>query len=197
MFVQIIEGRTSDAAGIKQMTERWQKELAPGATGYLGSTGGVTADGKAIAMARFESEAAARANSDRPEQSAWWAEMSKHYDGDPSFTESTDVREFRGGGSNDAGFVQVMKSTGVDRARLAKMDEKFAQLSSMRPDLIGGVRVWTGPDSCVEFNYFTSEAEARAGEKQEMPPEVQKIMEEFGDMMQNTEFLDLTDPTLH
>ena len=76
-----------------------------------------------------------------------------------------------------------MKSTGVDRARLAKMDEKFAQFSSMRPDLIGGVRVWTGPDSCVEFNYFTSEAEARAGEKQEMPPEVQKIMEEFGDMM--------------
>jgi hypothetical protein len=197
MFVQIIEGRTRDAAGIKRLNEQWQKDLAPGATGYLGSTGGVTADGKAIAMARFESEAAARANSDRPEQSAWWAEMSKNYDGDPSFTESSDVEEFLRGGSNDAGFVQVMKSTGVDRARLAKMHEQFAQFSTMRPDLIGGVRVWTGPDSCVEFNYFTSEAEARAGEKQEMPPELQKMMEEFGDLMKNTEFLDLTDLMLH
>jgi hypothetical protein len=148
-------------------------------------------------MARFESEAAARANSDRPEQSAWWAEMAKHYDGDPSFTESTDVGEVLGGGSNDAGFVQVMKSTGVDRARLAEMEEQFAQFASTRPDLIGGVRVWTGPDSCVEFNYFTSEAEARAGEKQELPPELQTMMAEFGDLMKNTEFLDLTDPMLH
>ena len=197
MFVQIIEGRTRDAAAIKRLTDQWQKDLAPGATGYLGSTSGVTADGKAIAMARFESEAAARANSDRPEQGAWWAEMSKQYEGEPSFTESTDVQEFLRGGSNDAGFVQVMKSTGVDRARLDKMHEQFAEFSSMRPDLIGGVRVWTGPDSCVEFNYFTSEAEARAGEKQEMPPEVQKLMDEFGDMMTNTEFLDLTEPNLH
>jgi len=194
MFVQIIEGRTRDAAGIKRMTERWQKDLAPGATGYLGSTGGVTADGKTIAIARFESEAAARANSDRPEQGAWWAEMSKHYDGDASFTESTDVQEFLGGGSNDAGFVQVMKSTGVDRARLGKLDEQFAQFASLRPDLIGSVRVWTGPDSLVEFIYFTSEAEARAGEKQEMPAELQAMM---GEVMNNTEFLDLTDPSLH
>ena len=197
MFVQLIEGRTSDPAGIKRMTDQWQKELAPGATGYLGSTGGVTADGKAIAMARFESEAAARANSDRPEQGAWWAEMSKHYDGEPSFTESTDVDEFLGGGSNDAGFVQVMKSTGVDRARVTKMDEQFEQFSSGRPDLLGSIRVWTGPDSCVEFIYFRSEAEARAGEQQEMPAELQGMMEEFGDVMKNTEYLDLTDPTLH
>jgi hypothetical protein len=197
MFVQIIEGRTRDAAGIKRLTERWQKDLAPGATGYLGSTGGVTADGKMIAMVRFESEAAARANGDRPEQGAWWAEMSKQYDGDPIFTESSDVEDFLGGGSNDAGFVQVMKSAGVDRARVAKMYEQFAEFSSMRPDLIGGVRVWTGPGTCVEFNYFTSEADARAGEKQEMPPGVQKLMEEFEDVMKDTEFLDLTDPILH
>ncbi len=57
--------------------------------------------------------------------------------------------------------------------------------------------MWTGPDSCVEFNYFTSESEARAGETQEMPPELQAMMEEFGDLMKNTEFFDLTDPSLH
>jgi hypothetical protein len=197
MFVQIIEGQTRDAEGIKRLSEQWQKDLAPGAKGYLGSTGGVSADGKVIAMVRFESEATARANSDRPEQGAWWAEMSRHYDGDPSFTESGDVEEFLGGGSNDAGFVQVMKSTAVDRSRLGKMEEQFEQFLSLRPDLIGSVRVWTGPDTCVEFIYFTSEADARAGEKQEMPAEVRAMMEEFEGAMENTEFVDLTDPILH
>ena len=51
-------------------------------------------------------------------------------------------------------------------------------------------------DSCVEVNYFTSEAEARAGEKQEMPPELQATFVEFQDVMANTEFLDLSDPQL-
>ena len=48
MFVQIIEGRTSDAAGLMRMGERWEAELRPGATGFLGATIGVTADGRFI-----------------------------------------------------------------------------------------------------------------------------------------------------
>ena len=51
----------------------WVRDLAPDAAGWLGSTGGVTADGRAVAIVRFESAKAARANSDRPEQSDWWA----------------------------------------------------------------------------------------------------------------------------
>ncbi|MGE5763508.1 MAG: hypothetical protein ACM3ZF_06425, partial [Mycobacterium leprae] len=57
--------------------ERWVEELAPGAAGWLGSTAGVTDDGRFIGLARFESEQAARRNSDRPEQGRWWAETSK------------------------------------------------------------------------------------------------------------------------
>jgi hypothetical protein len=197
MFVQIIEGRTQDAEGLKRQGERWQTEVKPGAIGFLGVTSGATADGRAITIARFESEAAARANSERPEQSGWWAEMSKYYDGEVSFTESSDVEEPLGGGSNDAGFVQVMKSRGVDRARMARLDEQLEKFAKQRPDLIGSVRVWTGPDSCVEVNYFTSEAEARAGEQKELPAEMQTMMAEFQDVMQNTEFLDLSDPQLH
>jgi hypothetical protein len=194
MFVQIIEGRTQDAEGIKRQGERWQTDVRPGAIGHLGVTSGVTADGRAITIARFESEEAARANSDRPEQGEWWSEMAKYYDGEVTFTESTDTAEFLGGGSNDAGFVQIMKSTGVDRERVARMDAEFERFAELRPDLIGSFRVWTGPDSCVEANYFTSEAEARAGEKKELPAEAQAMMAEFQDVMQNTEFLDLTDP---
>lgn len=196
MFVQIVEGRTRDGEGMKRQGERWKSDVGRGAIGFLGVTAGVTADGRAITIARFESEQAARANSGRAEQSAWWAEMSKYYDGDVSFTESSDVQQLLSGGSNNAGFVQVMKSRGVDRARMAHLDGQLEKLAGLRPDLIGSIRIWTGPDACVEVNYFTSEAEARAGERQELSTEARAMMAEFQDVMKNTEFLDLADPQL-
>ena len=196
MFVQVIEGRTSDAEGLKRQGERWQTEVQPGATGYLGVTSGVTADGRSIAIVRFESEAAARANSGRPEQDAWWSDTAKYYDGDVEFTESSDVTEFLGGGSNEAGFVQVMKVADVDRARVERLDAEFQRFADLRPDLLGGLRVWTGPDRYVEAAYFTSEADARAGEQTELPEDVQAMMGEFQEIMANTEYLDLTDPQL-
>jgi hypothetical protein len=196
MFVQLIEGRTSDAEGLKRQGDRWQAEVRPGAAGYLGVTSGVTADGRSIAIVRFESEEAARANSARPEQDSWWADTAKLFDGDVAFTESSDVTEYLGGGSDDAGFVQVMKVSGVDRAQVDRLDETFDQFSNLRPDLLGGLRVWTGPDRYVEAAYFRSEAEARAGEQAELPADVQALMGEFQEVMANTEYLDLTDPEL-
>jgi hypothetical protein len=197
MFVQIIEGKVKDPDGIKRLTEKWQKEIRPGAKGYLGSTAGTTPDGRGIAIVRFESPEAAQANSQRPEQGAWFDEMRKCYDGDPTFAESTDAEEFMGGGSNDAGFVQVMKSRGVDRVKMKELDAQFEKFSGERPDLIGTFRVWTGPDSCVEAAYFSSEAEAREGESKELPAELAKVMADFGEMMANTEFLDLKDPIIN
>lgn len=196
MFVQVIEGKTSDAAAMKELGDRWQQEVRPGAIGYLGVTAGVTADGRAVAIVRFEDEASARANAERPEQSAWFEGMAKVYDGQPSFTESSDVTEWMGGGSNDAGFVQVMKSTGVDRGQIEKMDAVFERYAGQRPDLLGGLRIWTGPDACVDVAYFTSEADARKGEHAEMPDELKALMADFV-AMGETEYLDLPDPQLH
>ena len=68
MFVQVIQGPVSDATAARAQFEKWMTELAPGAIGWLGSTAGVTDDGTLVALARFESEEAARQNSDRPEQ---------------------------------------------------------------------------------------------------------------------------------
>ena len=68
MFVQVIQGRTSQPEALAEAFDRWQANLSPDATGWLGSTGGVTEDGTFIAVARFESEQAAMANSARPEQ---------------------------------------------------------------------------------------------------------------------------------
>jgi len=197
MFVQVIEGKTSDPAGIIEHGERWQRDLRPGAIGYLGLTAGVTSDGRSVAIVRFEDEAAARANAARPEQTAWFEEMVKLYDGEPTFAESSDVTEWMGGGSNDAGFVQVMKSSGVDRAQIEKMDAAFEQHMHLRPDLLGGLRIWTGADSCIDVAYFTSEADARKGEQAELPDELKARMGEFEEGMGTTEYLDLPEPQLH
>lgn len=196
MFVQIIEGRTSDAAGLMAHGDKWQEDVRPGAVGYLGVTAGVAADGRTIAIVRFESEEAARANSERPEQGAWFEGMQKLYDGEPSFTESSDVETFLGGGSNDAGFVQIMKVKDVDRAVVSQLDASFEKVSHLRPDLIGITRVWTAPDAYVEAAYFTSEAEARKGEQADMPEELQAVMKDFEQIMAKTEFIDLPNPQL-
>lgn len=198
MFVQVIEGRVSGPDGLRRQMDRWMTELRPGATGFLGSTAGVTDDGYAIAFARFESAAAAKANSERPEQGRWWAETEKTFEGDVRFTDSEDVDTFLGGGSNDAGFVQVMKGSGVDRDRMHAMDQSFEKhAASFRPDVIGGLRVWSGPDRYTEVVYFTSEAEARKGEKREPPKELADEVGDFEDLMANVEFLDLREPWLY
>lgn len=195
MFVQVIEGRTSDPKELIAQGEAWQRDVRPGAIGYLGVTAGVTDDGRTIAIVRFEDEASARANAGRPEQTTWFEGMAKIYDGEPTFAESGDTTPWLGGGSDDAGFVQVMRSTGVDRAKVEKMDEAFEPFTHLRPDLLGGLRIWTGPDSCVDVAYFTSEADARKGEQAEMPEEIQKLMAEF-EGMGTTEYYDLTEPQL-
>lgn len=198
MFVQIIEGRVSDPDGLQVQVDKWVAELQPGAKGYVGTTAGVAADGRAVVFVRFESEAAARANSERPEQGAWWADTEKFFDGPVQFSESSDVTTFLAGGSDDAGFVQVMKVAGVDRTKVEDGDRQFEPLASkLRPDLIGGLRVWTGPDSMIEANYFTSEEDARKGESQPPPPEVADGFAEFMAMMSKAEFVDFPDPYLH
>jgi hypothetical protein len=195
MFVQVIEGRTTDAGRFTRQFEQWAAELRPGADGFLGSTAGVTEDGRAIVLARFDSEEQARANSDRPEQGAWWDETVQCFDGAVGFTDATEVDVFLAGGSDEAGFVQVMRGSDADPDRLRAMDRRFEEVAhEVRPDLIGGFRVWTGPSSYIEVAYFTSEAEARAAEQKEMPAELAQQFEELQQAMGNVEHLDLRQP---
>src|SRR3954471_7895379 len=195
MFVQIIEGKLKDPDLLQRQLERWRKEIKPGAKGYLGSTGGATADGGSIAVVRFESEADARANSERAEQGAWWNETSKAFDGEPTFTESSDTDVLFGGGSNNAGFVQVMKGKAKDPAAFRKWGKEHeGDLKKIRPDLIGGLDVYQPDGSFVSVAYFTSEAEARENEKAmgESPMMAEYMSHMAGEM----EFLDITDPEI-
>ena len=198
MFVQVMEGRANDVEGLRGQIERWRAELAPGAKGFLGTTSGVTGDGNFIALVRFESEEAARANSDRPEQGEWWAATSGYYDGEVTFTNCPDVDTFGAGGSDDAGFVQVIKGR-ADRAALASIAAETDEiLQRTRPDVLGGIVAWPGDGSFIQTVYFTSEAEARANEKREpATDEEREAWERMGSLMQMDAFIDISDPWLY
>ena len=193
MFVQVIKGRVADADAMRRRGEKWRDELRPGAKGFLGSTAGVADDGTYFVLVRFEDEAAARANSERPEQGSWWNETAKYFDGDPSFRESSDVELLFDGGSDDAGFVQVMEGTVKDRAKAEAFETPAMaeQLRSARPDLLGSVRAYFDGGAFVDCAYFTSEADARKGESNE---EFAGAAEEFNALFSDMTYTDLKDP---
>jgi hypothetical protein len=196
MFAQVIQGKTKNPDRFKEMQEKWDKDLKPGAKGFLGMTGGVAADGTVVLLVRFESEADAQANSDRPEQGAFFEEARKNFDGDPTFVNSNDTAVMENP-SDKAGFVQVMTYDVNDRQKLEELEAKFMpDLVKARPDVLGQLRVWDG-NTAIDFLYFTSEAEAREGEKKMgSDPEMQKQMEEFMSLGSEPTFIDLPDPIL-
>jgi hypothetical protein len=199
VFVQVIQGQVADAGKVHAALDRWAQEVAPGASGWLGSTAGVTEDGRFIALARFESEEAARRNSDRPEQDQWWAETSQLLTGEATFKDSSDVTVDLTGNPDDAGFVQVMQGRGSDPARARElMGQDASEWAAFRPDIIGSVAVEHDGGAYTMALYFTSEAAAREGERKEPPPELKAQMEEMEALSIGVpEFFDLKQPWLH
>jgi len=197
MFIQVIQGKVADAARLQSQMDRWVEELQPGATGWLGSTGGVTDDGTYVCTVRFDSEEAARRNSERPEQGAWWAETTTCFDGPVSFMDCPDVSEWLQGGSDSAGFVQVMEGHTRDAKRMRDVLERYGEeIHRLRPEIIGATVALHGEGSFVETVYFTNEAEAREHERAEMPAELANAMREEQGLMDDVAYLDIHKPWL-
>jgi len=198
MFVQVIQGQVSDADAVRTALDAWERDLAPGADGWLGSTSGVTDDGRLIALVRFESAEAAQRNSDRPEQGAWWSGMSALFTGEPTFSDSEDVVLDLVGDPGTAGFVQVMRGHGTnpDRAR-ELMAQSSPEWAEFRPDILGSVAVLHPGGDYTMCIYFTSEAAAREGERKEPPAEMKAQMDEMTSLQTGPpEFFDLKQPWL-
>jgi hypothetical protein len=199
MFVQVIQGKVSDRAAFRAAMERWLNDVAPGSIGWLGSTGGVTEDGRLILLARFSSEEEAMRNSARPEQDAWWAETSKLFDGEATFKNSSMVDTDIAGDPDKAGFVQFVlgKVRDVDRARELMRRDPISKWADFRPDLIGTLTAIHEGGEMTTAAYFTSEQEAREGEKKEVPPELMEGMEEINNLtVGEPDYLDLKEPWL-
>jgi hypothetical protein len=198
MFVQVIQGHVGDREAIREAFEAWRRDISPGAIGYLGMTAGVTADDELIALARFESTDAAQRNSQRPEQHQWWMDTAKLFAGDVTFRDCETVELWLGGGSDDAGFVQVIQGPTEDPARLMELNRRSeAEMSDFRPDIIGGVIAVDGSGMATEAVYFTSEPEAREGERKTPPPELAAFMEEQQALLGQPRYYDLTEPWLY
>jgi hypothetical protein len=199
MFIQVIRGRVSDPGQVRDALDLWAEQLAIGAQGWLGSTAGVTEDGRFVALARFDSELAARRNSDRPEQHQWWMETSKLFTGEVTFADSSDVTVDVNGDPDAAGFVQVMQGRGSDPERARElMTQNPDEWAAFRPDVIGSVAVGHGGGGYTMAMYFTSEEAAREGERKEPPPKLKAQMAELNKLsVGEPEFLDLRQPWLY
>ena len=196
MFVQVIQGEVKEPDGLRTSLDRWVEDLSPGADGWLGTTWGMHGKSSFIALARFESAQAAGRNSERPEQGRWWADVASSLDGEARFADYDDVILLGAGGSDDAGFVQVMQGRVADVERERTMTRDFAQQPMMdfRPEILGGVAAFGDDGTFVQAIYFTTEAEAREGEKKAMPPDMQEMMEQSQANTTEIAFIDLSSP---
>jgi heme-degrading monooxygenase HmoA len=196
MFMQVIQGQVTDPEGLRRQLDKLGTELQP-APGWLGGTSGLTDDGRYIGCIRFESAEAAKAGSERPEQGAWFAETEKCFAGPPTFQASTEVDVYLGGGSDSAGFVQVIQGGPADRDRVRQLDLEFEALARQyRPDIIGWVVAWHDDDRFTSVVYFNSEEAARKGEAQEPPEEREHLLEEWREAVGELTFFDLRQPRL-
>ena len=124
-------------------------------------------------------------------------ETEKCFDGDVRFTDSDDVDSFLAGGSDEAGFVQVMKGYGTDHDQMHSLD-RSSKRTPRRSGLICSAASACGPDRTATSRLPTSRASARLveGESKEPPAELAAQMGDFQALMANVEFIDRRDPWL-
>ncbi|HMA46827.1 MAG TPA: hypothetical protein VKP11_06470 [Frankiaceae bacterium] len=157
----------------------------------------MTDDDRFVAVVRFASAELARRNSDRPEQGAWWDEASRHL-ADVVFHDSARVHTYRGGGSDTAGFVQVVQGHTDDMERLAVLGRAQEEVLARQAPHILGMTVAEHIDRPGDFTqtvYFASEPDARRFER-ERPAEAERGMAEISRLMTDLRYFDLRDPWL-
>ena len=192
MFIQVIQGKCTKQDELRALTDEWEERLASGADGWLGGTYGFTDDETFFGVVRFEDREAAMANSNRPEQGAWAERMAALFDGSVEFHDSDDVTLLFNGGSDEAGFVQIIRGKVDGSARLrAVMTSDPEGLHAMRPDILGATLAIEEDGTYTETVAFTDEESARSGEGQPPPPEIASELEYA---MQGARFYDLRDP---
>jgi hypothetical protein len=191
VFIQIIQGKCTRQQELHSLLDEWRRDLGPSAQGWLGGTYGFTDDDMFVGVVRFESREAAMANSDRPDQDEWASRMRELFDGPIEFHDCDDVTMFLDGGSDRAGFVQIIRGKVDDPQRLKAMLADTDMLHELRPDIVGGTLAIEPDGTFTETVAFTDEPSAREGEQKEPPPEVR---EELSYAMRDAVFYDLHQP---
>jgi hypothetical protein len=77
------------------------------------------------------------------------------------------------------------------------MNQNAEEWAEFRPEVLGSLGIEHADGTWTMALYFTSEAEAREGERKEPPPELKAQMEEMDRLSTGTpEFFDLREPWL-
>ena len=188
MFIQVMQAKSTRQDEVRALTEEWN-DLPDDGSGFLGATYGFTDDDEFIGVVRFESKEKAMANSSRPETDAMAKRMAELMDGPPTFHDCDDVTVWRDGGSDDAGFVQIIQGKTDDPDRLKEvMSADANDMRAQRADIIGGTFGLEADGTFTNTVAFTDEASAREGETKSGPPE------EIQSLMSDLKFYDLRDP---
>ena len=194
MFIQILQGKCTRHDEMRAMADRWREELSEGAHGWLGGTYGFTDDDTFVGIVRFTDRAAAMANSERPEQGAWAEQMMALMDGPMEFHDCDDVTLMMDGGSDDAGFVQVIRGKIDDPERLKALMTDTDVLHEARPEIIGATLAIEADGTFTETVSFTDEAAARAAEARDMDGMPEEVRATIQEAMANATFYDLHHP---
>jgi hypothetical protein len=189
----MVEGRSSRHDEMRGLVEDWCGSMAD-QPGWLGGTYGFTDDGRFVGVVRFDSSAACKESSTRDGAAMWWAGAEALFDGGCRIHESEDVTMMFDGGSDSAGFVQVMCGRVGDPSALRHITTDTTMTSMLhdaRPEIIGATLAVEADGTFVETIAFTDEESARKGEQLDMPEDVR---EELMTAMADVEYLDLHRP---
>lgn len=191
MFIQIMQARCTRQDEMRQVIDEASAALADRA-GWLGGTFGFTDDDRFVGVVRFESEEACRELTGTEKAKAWF-ERARELCQDVEMRETGDVTMMLEGGSDSAGFVQVMRGHIADPQRFRHLasDEMMTMLHQARPEVIGGTLAVEPDGSFTETVAFTDEDSARKGESANMP---EAVREELEAAYADIEFIDLHEP---
>jgi hypothetical protein len=173
VFLRILRGQAYDAAATLADVDRWRRELGAGVLGWRRLTAGIGDGGELVLALRYDSEAEARRDQDRPEVVAWQASAERHLAGPPRWYDCPVVHTMKDGDAGEAGFVRVVQGRLADPVRLAAMRAEVERTLRDRAPHVLGVTVAEHADGTgfTELTYCTSERETRAADRQ-MPVEM-------------------------
>ena len=197
MFIRILRGQVYDSAATLAEVARWGRELGAGGLGWQRLTAGVGEGGELVLALRYDTEAAARRDRDRPELAAWQSAAERHLAGRANWYDCPVVHTMKDGDTGDAGFVRVVQGRLADPVRLAAMRAEVERTLRDRAPHVLGVTVAEHADGTgfTELTYCTSERETRAADRQ-MPVEMAVQLGTVRSYVEGLEEVELRSPVL-
>jgi len=193
VFIQMVQGPCSRQGEMRGLVDDWCHAMAD-QSGWLGGTYGFTDDGRFVGIVRYDSSSACQYAANAPDAATWWAGADALFDGNCEIHQSEDVSMMLDGGSDDAGFVQVMRGRVADADKFRHLISDTVMttmLHQARPEIIGATLAIEPDGSFTETVAFTDEDAARHGEQSEMPTD---MAADFESAMSDVEYLDLHHP---